>query len=324
MHDEVISTIDTLRAQLAAAEARAELAEAQLRHTEQEAQALREQRHAVQRRLDGFLANMPGLVWENYFVQDPARGRETYVSANVEELLGYTVAEWMTPNFWFTVVHPEDREQAARETQQIFDNGRGISAYRWIGKDGRVIWVAVRCSVIRDDDGATLGMRGITLDVTDMKEAEAERNQSRLREEVLQAQQESLLALSMPLVPIGDDLLAMTLVGKLDELRADRVITTLLDGVSRRRARVVILDITGVPEVDRRTADTLVRAARAVSLLGAEVVLTGVGPLVAGTLVEIGVDLGALMVQSTLKAGMEYALRKVQRAPAADRVARRA
>lgn len=315
MHEGAGDTIESLRAALAAAEERATLAE-------ERAAALADELTRTQRRLDDFLANMPGIVWENYFEQDPERGRISYVSGNMQILLGYTIEEWLQPNFWFEIVHPEDRVIASASTQRILAEGHGTNLHRWIAKDGRTVWVTARITVIRDDAGAPLGLRGITLDITDLKEVEEERNEAMLREEVLRAQQESLLALSTPLVPIGDDLLAMTLVGGLDERRADRVLTTLLEGVSRYGARVVILDVTGVPDVDDRTADALLRAARAVSLLGAEVVLTGIRPEVARTLVELGSDLGSIITRSTLKAGIAYAMQKGAGGPGVRRGSR--
>jgi PAS domain S-box-containing protein len=265
---------------------------------------------------------MPGIVWENYFEQDPARGRVTYVSGTMETLLGYTASEWMQPHFWFEIVHPEDRERAAADTQAILAAGHGTSQYRSIARDGRTVWVTVRISVIRDEHGAILGLRGVTLDVTELKLAEAERNQAQLREQLLRAQQESLLSLTMPLVPISDELLAMTLVGTLDERRADRMLTTLLDGVAQARARTVILDVTAVPDLDNKTADALIRAARALSLLGAEVVLTGIQPEVARTLVELGADLRSVIIRSTLKAGIAYAMQKHGGTLGASRAAR--
>mgnify|MGYP000721114401 CR=1 FL=1 len=100
----------------------------------------------------------------------------------------------------------------------------------------------------------------------------------------------------------------MTLVGNVDERRADRVLSALLEGVTRTSARMVILDVTGVPEVNEQTADSLLQAARAVRLLGAEVVLTGIRPEVARTLVTIGANLGSIMTKSTLKSGIAYAM----------------
>ncbi|WP_170319258.1 PAS domain-containing protein [Polyangium spumosum] len=264
---------------------------------------------ALRQRLDGFVANVPGIAWESFFVEDPSRQRVGFVSEKIEALSGYTPEEWRRPNFWLELVHPEDRAQAERDSQRLMAEGAASASYRWITKDGRTVWVSNRMTLIRDEAGQPIGARGVTMDITDLKRAEAERADAELREKLLAAQQESLLALSTPLVPIDDEILAMTLVGGLDERRADRVLSTLLEGVTRTAARTVILDVTGVPEVEAQTGELLVRAAKAVSLLGAEVVLTGIRPEVARTLVELGAELGSIVTKGTLKAGIAHAMR---------------
>jgi anti-anti-sigma factor len=124
----------------------------------------------------------------------------------------------------------------------------------------------------------------------------------------MRAREESLLSLSTPLVPIDDDVLAMPLVGALDPRRMEKVLEALLEGVERRGARAVILDVTGVPQMDGQTAEALVRAAQAVGMLGAEVVLTGIRRDVARTLVDLGTGLKRIMTCSTLKAGIAHVM----------------
>ncbi|MDI1435341.1 PAS domain-containing protein [Polyangium sorediatum] len=278
-------------------------------HAEQNAQEALLKERALHQRLDGFVANVPGVVWESYFVDDPGRHRMNYVSDAVLPITGYTAEDWGNPNFWRDLVHPEDQEMAKGDAERTAVEGSGSSAYRWITKDGRTLWVNCRMTAIWDESGAPIGLRGVTMDITDLKRAEMDRAEAELRERLLKAQEDSLLALSTPLVPIDDDVLAMTLVGGLDERRADRVLTTLLEGVTQTGARVVILDVTGVPEVEAQTADLLVKAAKAVGLLGAEVVLTGIRPEVARTLVELGAELGSIVTKGTLKAGIAHAMR---------------
>ena len=81
-------------------------------------------------------------------------------------MLGYESERWTsTPNFWLTIVHPDDRERAAREAAAIFAGGRGgVSQFRWVAKDGRVVWVEARSRVITDGQGRPVGMRGVTMD----------------------------------------------------------------------------------------------------------------------------------------------------------------
>ncbi|MDI1478830.1 PAS domain-containing protein [Polyangium sp. y55x31] len=276
---------------------------------EQNAQEALLKERALRQRLDGFVANVPGVVWESHFVPDPSGHRTNYVSDAVLPITGYTAEEWARPDFWRVLVHPEDHAHAKADAERAAAEGSGSSSYRWITKDGQTLWVNCRMTAILDESGATIGLRGVTMDITDLKRAETERAEALLRERVLEAQEDSLLALSTPLVPIDDEILAMTLVGGLDERRADRVLTTLLEGVTQTGARAVILDVTGVPAVEAQTADLVVKAAKAVSLLGAEVVLTGIRPEVARTLVELGAELGSIVTKGTLKAGIAHAMR---------------
>lgn len=148
----------------------------------------------------------------------------------------------------------------------------------------------------------------IVRDITERKRAEAETEARRAREEALRAQNEILAALSTPLIPISDDIVVMPLVGALDSQRTRRVQETLVRGVASRRAHVAILDITGVPRIDGPCADALLGAATAVRLLGSEVIITGLRPDVARTLVEIGVDMSGIVTHNTLQNGIASAM----------------
>jgi rsbT co-antagonist protein RsbR len=128
------------------------------------------------------------------------------------------------------------------------------------------------------------------------------------QEEIIRAQAQALAELSTPLIPISDAIVVMPLIGVLDSQRAQQVMQTLLTGISERGAEVAILDITGVTVVDTLVANALIQAARAAQLLGAEVVLTGIRPEVARTLVGLGADLTDIPTHGTLQAGIAYAM----------------
>jgi rsbT co-antagonist protein RsbR len=145
------------------------------------------------------------------------------------------------------------------------------------------------------------------VDVTERKRAEEALRQSIALEETIQAQNAVLAELSTPLIPISDQIVAMPLIGSVDSRRAQQVIETLLQGIAASGAQVAILDITGVPVVDTQVADALIRAAQAVKLLGAQVVLTGIRPEVAQTLVGLGTDLRGIVTRSSLQSGIAYA-----------------
>jgi anti-anti-sigma regulatory factor/HAMP domain-containing protein len=115
--------------------------------------------------------------------------------------------------------------------------------------------------------------------------------------------------LSAPALPVLDGVLVMPLIGMLDAQRAARLQDTLLHAVEAQHARIVILDITGAQIADSQVASALMQTARAVGLLGARVVLTGIQPRMAETLVHLDVDMGTIVTRSTLQAGIGYALR---------------
>ncbi|KYF67655.1 PAS domain-containing protein [Sorangium cellulosum] len=160
---------------------------------------------------------------------------------------------------------------------------------------------------IHDERGEPIGLGGIVTEITSLRRAEAER--TALQEKIIAAQQAALRELSTPLIPLADRVVAMPLVGAIDGARAELIMETLLAGISSQRAHTAILDITGVRAVDTLVANALTRTARAAQLLGTRVVLTGVRPEVAQTLVTLGVDLAGITTLSTLQSGIAYALR---------------
>ncbi|WP_437500892.1 substrate-binding domain-containing protein [Sorangium sp. So ce1099] len=142
---------------------------------------------------------------------------------------------------------------------------------------------------------------------------------SRLKErtrelEALSRRQEALFdtiaELSSPVVPIAPGVLVMPIVGALDAQRSGRFLESMLREIAEQKARVVIVDVTGMAAVDASAASHLAQAARAAALLGTEVVLVGIAPQAARLMVDQGLDLGDIVTRSTLELGFSYALRK--------------
>ncbi|GAB4204240.1 MAG: hypothetical protein OHK0022_29210 [Roseiflexaceae bacterium] len=126
----------------------------------------------------------------------------------------------------------------------------------------------------------------------------------------LEEQQAIIQALSTPLIPLNERAVLIPLIGTIDRQRAQRVLATLLQGINERRAAIAILDITGVPVVDVQVAQVLIESASASQLLGAQVVITGVRPEVAQTLVSLGAGLDRIITRPTLQDGIAYAVRR--------------
>jgi rsbT co-antagonist protein RsbR len=115
--------------------------------------------------------------------------------------------------------------------------------------------------------------------------------------------------LSVPVIPILSNVLLVPLVGEIDEARAQVFMQRLLDSVVKQRARLAILDVSGVPVVDQAVARWLLDAVEAARLIGAESVLVGIGPEMAEALVAIDIDLSRFSVQANLMSAVEYAVR---------------
>jgi PAS domain S-box-containing protein len=148
---------------------------ARLRDTRgQDLQEMANRIEAERRRLADIVSSVPGVVWEAQGNPDTGEQRIDYVSEHVTRMLGYSVDEWLdTPNFWLTIVHPDDREAAAKHAQEHFAAGDfRTNSFRWMTKDGRAIWVESHSMVVKDDDGKPAGMRGVTLDMTARRRAE--------------------------------------------------------------------------------------------------------------------------------------------------------
>jgi rsbT co-antagonist protein RsbR len=127
-------------------------------------------------------------------------------------------------------------------------------------------------------------------------------------ERMIQAQALQIRELSTPLIPLHTGILALPLVGTIDSYRATQIMETLLEGIARVQADVVIMDITGVPVVDTDVGNHLLQAAQAAELLGARVILVGISAEVAQTMVQLGINLSRIVTLATLQAGIEYAL----------------
>jgi anti-anti-sigma regulatory factor len=170
-----------------------------------------------------------------------------------------------------------------------------------------LLWTTSTSIPMRDTDGRITHILTTWKDITaDKQSALAEQQR---QEEVIDQQMAALAELSTPLLTISDTTVVMPLVGGVDSRRVAQIMDTLLNGVSPSGASIVILDITGVSIVDTQVADAFIRASQAVNLLGAQVVLTGIRPEVAQTLIQLGVDLRSIITRGTLQDGISYALR---------------
>ena len=128
-------------------------------------------------------------------------------------------------------------------------------------------------------------------------------------EGVIASQQRAIRQLSTPVLQLHPGLLILPIVGALDRDRLDQMRAMLLEAVRKRRARAVVLDVTGVPEIDSVAANQLIGSVTSARMMGAEVIISGLSAEIAQTLVTVGIDLGLVVSAGDLQGGIELAER---------------
>jgi anti-anti-sigma regulatory factor len=165
----------------------------------------------------------------------------------------------------------------------------------------------------RQDTKRQAAEASLTLQATELAHANAEL--ARVNEQLnlqLQEQLHEIEELSTPVIQVWQGVLVAPLVGALHPQRMNQLMSRLLDDIVRTRAAVVLIDITGLPTVDTNTTQHIFAATATVRLLGAQVVLTGVRPGIAQTMVALGLDFSTLTTRSTLASGLEYAFKALR------------
>lgn len=136
----------------------------------------------------------------------------------------------------------------------------------------------------------------------------AEIEERKRAEEIISRQAQEILEVSTPVIQIWDGIVTVPLIGTLDSRRTQQLMEQLLQKIVETGSQVALIDVTGVPTIDTKTAQYLIETISAVRLLGAEVVLTGIRPEIARTLVQLGTDLSNVNTRSSFSAGLLFAL----------------
>lgn len=144
---------------------------------------------------------------------------------------------------------------------------------------------------------------------------QTEQARAALQEEVIHFQSTQLAELSTPLVPVAESIMVMPLLGAIDAKRAQDIIETVLQQAQDSRTRVVIIDVTGLRRIDDVAVSLLMRAPRALRLLGSQAILTGMRPDMAKAMVAMGADLSTVKTRADLRSGIDYALELVKESP---------
>lgn len=130
--------------------------------------------------------------------------------------------------------------------------------------------------------------------------------------ETIEMQQAAIRELSTPIIEVWAGVLCLPVVGVVDSQRSAEMTETLLETIVAKQARMAIVDITGIDVMDTKTADHFIKMARAVRLLGAECIVSGINPGIAQTLTHIGVDLTGVRTLRSLRDALQLYLRETE------------
>jgi rsbT co-antagonist protein RsbR len=128
------------------------------------------------------------------------------------------------------------------------------------------------------------------------------------RDDILHSQSASLREVSTPVITLWESMLLLPLVGVVDSVRAQQISERLLEAISANEAEVTLIDVTGVPVMDTSVARHILKTVAAAEMLGTRVILTGISPSTAQTMVKLGIDMSGVPTRGTLKAGVALAM----------------
>jgi rsbT co-antagonist protein RsbR len=219
-----------------------------------------------------------------------------------ERIKGYRHEEIIGKHF--SCFYPPDAVQRGTPEQELAvtaKQGRFEDEDWRVRKDGTRFWASVVITALRDKAGKLRGYGKVTRDLTERKQTEAR----------LQEQSREIMELSTPVMQVWQGVVVAPLIGSLDSQRTQQFMERLLNRIVETNSPMALVDIMGVPTIDTQTAQHLIETISAVRLLGAQVVLTGVRPAIAQTLVHLGIDLSNITTRSSLAAGLLVALDKL-------------
>ncbi|MGI5911093.1 MAG: PAS domain S-box protein [Syntrophomonadaceae bacterium] len=276
-------------------------------------------------------ANAPIIVWDpEYRIVQFNRAFERLTGLSADQVLGSSLE----------ILFPDSQKE---ESMALIR--RTASGERWevveiliAHIDGSVRTVLWNSATIFAEDGSTvIATIAQGQDITERKKAEealrksheelefrvrertaelerlneilrAEIEERKRAEEIISRQAQEILEVSTPAIQIWEGIVAVPVIGTLDSIRTEQLMEQLLQKIVETGSAVALIDVTGVPTIDSQTARYLIETIKAVNLLGAEVVLTGIRPEIARTLVQLGIDLSNVNTRSSFATGLFFAL----------------
>jgi len=173
--------------------------------------------------------------------------------------------------------------------------------YLRIGKNGREVYIQATYNPILGLNGKVMKVLKIATDVTEQKRLELERSK----------QAALIMEMSTPVMQLWDNTLLLPIIGLVDSKRVQLIMETVLQKILDCQAKVVILDIQGVPSVDSAVANHLIKVTKAAKLMGCACIVTGISPEISQALVNLGIELNDILTQSSLRNGVSASLEKL-------------
>lgn len=131
------------------------------------------------------------------------------------------------------------------------------------------------------------------------------------KERTINAQEAELRETATPITEIWDGVLTLPIIGTLDSNRTMLIMEALLNYIAKEHARAVVMDLTGVKNIDSQVSHHLIQMVRAVQLMGADAILTGIRPEIARALTSLNIDLGSVTTRASLSDGLKEAFRRM-------------
>ncbi len=224
-------------------------------------------------------------------------GQIVYVNPAFSDLLGTEDRETVVGQSLADLVKEGSRIEEV--LGEALERGKWQGELKLSVKDGISMDLRVSVSTI-EEKGQPAAQLVSFNDITEIKE----------KSRTVQRQAEQLLEASTPIIEVWEGVLAAPLIGQLDTERTQRFMERLLEEIVDTESEIALIDITGVPDVDTRTAQHLIETVESVKLLGAQVVLTGVSPSIAQSVVHLGIDLSEITTRTSLAEGLEHVFKQ--------------
>jgi len=175
--------------------------------------------------------------------------------------------------------------------KKALTDGETCTARNEVSIGGRSIPIEYTVAPLLDDNGNIIGSLEYAIDIT-----ERVRDEKRIRE-----QTRTIQDISTPAISLWEGIIVLPVLGIVDSMRAKQMMNTMLNKIKETSAKTIILDIQGVAAVDTAVSNHLIKITKATKLMGCRCIISGISPAVAESLVQLGIDLGDVATNSSLR-----------------------